>query len=141
MEVWIVRKNKDSLFEKPEESFAETLLRDADYISASPEDVSLLNKALMGIMSQRKAVVQEYLEKEGIDETRADANMLAFPTLFAQTKPIMLLIESLSDFAGALNPILAFSYSTLFEKTNWRNIYVVACLDPDSPVENERNEW
>ncbi len=137
MEIWVVRKNSESLFEEPEANFDKNLLTDADYISSSTQDVSLLNKALMGIMAQRKEIINTYLEKEGIASDREDANVLAFPNLYAQTKPIMVLIESFSDFIKALNPVLSFGYNTLFEKTNWRNIYVVACLDDGTDSEKE----
>lgn len=140
MELWVVRQNGGSLFQKPEDVFDANLLKDADFVGSSTDDISMLHNALASVMTQRREIIQSFCREQGIDPEHEDANLLGFTRLCEQTKPIMVIIENLSDFVRALNPILSFGYSTLFGKTNWRNIYVVACLEPGAPVEVAKNE-
>ena len=115
------------------------MLERADYLSNTAEDISTLQKALLVTMTQRKEILENYWEKMGIDPERKDAVTLAFPELLEQTTPVMVIIESMAEFISVLNPILTFSLKTLFEKAAQRNIYIVACFEPDIPSEAEKN--
>ncbi len=141
MELWIIRKKKDSLFVEPEKKGILTeRLSDADYMDCSVENMRTLQQALLGMMSHRKDVLEQYFEEHKIPQEQRNDSVFTASVLREQTRPILLLLENIGDFCASLNAFSTMNYCELFKRAQKYNIYVVACLEPDIPEKQTQND-
>ncbi|MBE6942014.1 MAG: type VII secretion protein EssC [Ruminococcaceae bacterium] len=132
MEVWIMHRNENSIYDSESPVHVDPmLLENADRLACTNENQLLLQKALVAIMSQRRKYLEDYCKDHGIQVDEEQMHLAAFTPMLEQTTPILLIIESLADFCNVLSPIAGMSYQKLTEKLAKRNVYLVACTEPE----------
>lgn len=132
MEIWIIKSQADSLFdEKTSAGIDPSGIKNSDYLSSQAEDLSLLLRAIMGTIAQRKEFLQNYCSEHGIGEEEAAQRQAAI--IRENTTPIMIFIEDLAAFCSNLDMALAAGFQQQFKSACRWNLYVVACLTPDAP--------
>ncbi len=130
METWILCRRENSVFSGPE-GISTAEMKNTDCLPYSADNVRLLQNAMLGIMSQRR----ELLEKQGDDEAREDP----FRFLMKHTPPILILIESVADLCAAMNVFSMMGMRDLLLKAAQRNVYIIGCFDPGIPKEVSQN--
>lgn len=132
MELWIMRRNENSIYLPESEQHVDlSLLGQSDVLECTVDNQRLLQKALMATMNQRWDFLEDYCRKQGLQVADEEKHLAGFAAMLEQTKPILLVIESVADFCSALSPVAAMSYQSIVEKLAKRNIYLVACMGPD----------
>lgn len=130
MEVWVAKRNKNTLFDSQNAVHIDLdLLTNSDSVSCTLEELRLLQRGLLGEMTQRKAFLTKYCAEHGIPGEVDEIFTQVFPVLVQNFTPIMLVIESMEDFCTALNEMLSMGFLTLFKKAAMRGIYVVSCFE------------
>ncbi len=136
MEVWIIKRLKDSVFDEEAcGGICKSELSDADYLSCSTGDLRLLQNALISVTTQRKDILDNYYAERGIKFEPDNINEDTFSVLQESTKPILVLIESVADFCAGLNDLSMSSYCQLFSRMHKYNVYVLGCFEPDISTE------
>lgn len=140
MEVWILRRNENSIYVADSSQHIDLDLLDrADFLTCTTENQRLLQKALLNIMNQRKEFLDKYCCEHSLQAAEDEMHLAGFASMLEQTTPIMLLIESVADFCNALSPLAAMSYHKLIDKLAKRNIYLIACMEPDEHLRFKEN--
>lgn len=132
MEVWIMRRNKSSIYtaESPQHVDPE-LLENADILECTTDNQRLLQRALLATIDQRKTFLKNFCRENNLQVTEDEMHQIAFTPMLEQTTPIMLVIESVADFCSILSPVAAMSYQALIAVLSKYNIYLVVCMEPD----------
>lgn len=110
-----------------------------EVLPCSTANLRMLQRALIATIHEREAIFQDYCNKHQIVVSDEEREELMFDVLRQITPPNLLLIESVTEFCQALNPVSSYSYETLFKKLRKSNTFVVGCFEPDAPEEISNN--
>lgn len=134
MEVWIIKRCGDSLFDQQIKNGVRIdQLSNVDYLTCSVDNLRLLQRALVNLIDQRKEVFVHYCKTHNISPTKELRKELFSSVLYNQAPPFLLLIESVASFCGALNALSMMSYCDLFENLSSYNIFTIGCFEPEIP--------
>jgi S-DNA-T family DNA segregation ATPase FtsK/SpoIIIE len=136
MEIWILCRRENSIFNRGDtDSIDTSAMKNTDCLPYSQDNVRLLHNAMLGIMSQRRELLEKHQAMPDEDEARADP----FQFLMKHTPPILVLIESVADFCAAMNIFSMMGMRDLLQKAPQRNVYIMGCFDPGIPEEISSN--
>ena len=138
MDLWILKRQDSSVFDRPD-GIRPGSLPGADILPFSKENIDLLQQALIGVMSQRRAFLDSYYAAEHLDAAEESSFHKAFPALYEAHKPVLLFIESVADVCAALTPFRTMGLRDLFRTAARRNIYIVGGFGQDIPASATNN--
>ncbi len=113
IEIWIIKRLKDSLFECKEDT-----IKNAEILDSTKENLRLLQNGLINAKNLRKAALNGTHPEINYDLVK---------------NPIVVFIESYTDFCAGLSDLATFSYHNIFKYLSKYGIYVIACFEPDVP--------
>lgn len=113
VEIWIVKRLQDSLFEGKE-----NLIKNAEIIDSTKENLRFLQNGLISAKNLRKAA---------LEGTHPEINNGIVKN------PIVVFIESYADFCVGLSDLATFSFQNIFKTLSKYGIYVITCFEPDVP--------
>jgi hypothetical protein len=138
MDIRIVPRLENSCFD---------LASDAHVLSEQIEQTLILEndthslvalwKFLFTEVTKRRVYLQEYCLEHGLEEKNADIRKYTYTHMAQNTTPMLVLIESLVDFASKLDPASALVFEKLFRVCRKCNIYFIAGLEPDDEQKDE----
>lgn len=132
MKLWIVKRKENSCFSYGSEGTSiQNIPSDAQLFELEEDSLKRLLDLLTTEIISRKAMMEAYCESRGINGSLDDIYKATFAYLHANTTPIMLLFESFAEFCSAISSTSTLIYSQSFMFTQKRNIYVVACFEPE----------
>lgn len=113
VEIWIVKRLQDSLFEGKDDA-----IQNAEIIDSTKENLRFLQNGLISAKNLRKAA---------LEGTHPEINNGIVKN------PIVVFIESYADFCAGLSDLATFSYHNIFKYLSKYGIYVITCFEPDVP--------
>ena len=137
MELWVIKKSKNSIFANDKLDISKC--KDADELVCSQENIRILQTALLSVMTNQRDVLEKYYSENNLIEN-IDSFAKAYGTLNELTKPIMLFIDSISEFCENTSDFLLMGFSNLFSKAKFRNVYIIGCMEPNDDENNLNNE-
>lgn len=140
MELLVVTRSQNSLFDtnsKKQVRIGEGIKM--ELLPCSTGNMRLLQRALTATIREREAEFWAYCSDHNIPVSEEGKEEQMFSVLHRITTPNLLLIESVSEFCSALNPVSSLSYETLFKKLRRSNTFVVGCFEPNIPEEVSNN--
>lgn len=129
MEVWVIKRLRDSLFDR---GMLQTgILSNVDYRSPTKEALQEIAAGLQAIEISQKHCFDQYCAENGIPEEQKQNGMRSFPGMLEKTNPLLLLIENAEDFCAAMDSLLRMRYLGFFLKRRKLHLYIIACFEPD----------
>ena len=133
MDVTIIKRNENSCFEKEnEKNISDELIKKAELITSSSNDMVYLWKKLASIVMERKEILIRYCKQNNIDATKKDIHQDTFHYMRDNCKPVCVIIEEFSEFCAYMDQASAKVFSKLFELVRQYQIYVIGCFYPES---------
>jgi hypothetical protein len=132
MSIWFIKRIRNSQLCEPKSKvrrIAESTER--HIFECESESLVEMWRALAAEMEDRRNVLDEYLSGQGITEEQSDFQKQCFDFLSAETKPILIMVESFADMCSVLDSISVLVLDKLFRDAQKRNIYVMGFFEPD----------
>ena len=123
MQTIVIKKRLDSYFDHTRN---EELISGVRIIEPEEKALDVFWNELVATMNERKAIIDEYCLSHGLDNNSEGSYPSYYKHLIANSEPVMLLIESYSDFCSGVSAIGGLIYDKLFTIAQRRNIYVIA---------------
>ena len=131
-ELWIIKRKDHSLFDSENEiNICNQLLKTTSIFSLAPDSLNVFRETLIAQIAERKTLVQEQNTHGKLTDSRKETHKDLFELLEKNSTPILLLIESFSDFCVSIDSISTLIYNKLFGEMQQANIYAVGCFEPD----------
>lgn len=132
MELWVIIRKENSLFDNAVNANPEVRIFEGGQLF-SLENTSLdnLRSKFISEISYRNKLLQGHCEHESLNGQPQELYKETFNFLRDNTKPIMLLIENMADFCESMDTMSSLVFDKCFSVAQLRNIYVIACFEPD----------
>lgn len=139
MDVWVMKRAKDSIFSADNNNGIQREFYDSvRFFQPDANELHNLWKEMFAEMKKRKNLLQEYCVENGLDLSQEDAFAYTFRFLRNHTTPILLFIESFSDFCSAMDFISIQVFDKIFSTAKQRNMYMIGCFEPGDAPEASR---
>ena len=131
MELWLVKREGDSLFDREI-----SLPEGTRLFQPQAADLQQLWQQLTAEMSARRALLEEFCREKDLPPERIDALEDTFAFLQEHTTPVLLFLESAADFCQAADTISRLVFDKVIRGASVRSVYIMACYEPrEQPVQ------
>lgn len=129
MEFWVVQRKEKSLFNRNEDNEPGIMLPEQSKVfSLDATSISELQSLFLSRIEEQKILMQRYCEEHEIVGKPEIIYKKTFDYVTSNSKPILLLIESFSDFCNSLNMISGLIFDKCFKMAQHSHVYVIGCF-------------
>ena len=121
MKLVAVKKSSASLYEN---------IPDNDITIISVNDIKEYSDVLIEECKKRSAFLAEFCDKNNYSTKDDKIKSISFEYMYEKTEPILVVIESFSDFISECDDETKIIYKRLFEIAGKLNIYILALVYP-----------
>lgn len=141
MAIWIIRRKQHSLFNDNAGGFiGRALENNPNLYDLQENKAEHIWRPLSAEMAERRQKLEQ-LGEEGANPNGQGIPARAwFDGLQEKTRPMLLFIESVSDFCESLDGISELVFDKIFKTAKLRNIYIIACYAP-TDSETAKKRW
>lgn len=131
MELWVVKRKEGSLFDLGLDDGGISVETTARTFNLSTASLAQFRGVLVEESTARNQLIQSYCAENNIAGEPIEGYRQTYAYIRNNTAPIMLFFESFADFCASLDLFSSIVFDKIFSTAQSRNIYVVACFEPE----------